>query len=127
MAGDEEVYIVYDGECPVCSNYTRMVRLREAVGRVTILNAREDHEVVREIKRQGYDLDEGMVLKIGNDIHFGADAMHMMAMLGDGSGLFARVNYGLFHSRCFSMFIYPILRSGRVLILKILGRKKING
>ena len=77
MAGDEEVYIVYDGECPVCSNYTRPVRLREAVGRVTILNAREDHEVVREIKRQGYDLDEGMVLKIGNDIHFGADAMHM--------------------------------------------------
>ena len=37
MAGDEEVFIVYDGECPVCSNYTRLVRLREAVGRVTIL------------------------------------------------------------------------------------------
>ena len=127
MAGDEEVYIVYDGECPVCSNYTRLVRLREAVGRVTILNAREDHEVVREIKRQGYDLDEGMVLKIGNDIHFGADAMHMMARLGEGSGLFARVNRGLFHSRSFSKFIYPMLRSGRVLLLKILGRKKING
>ena len=127
MPGDREVFIVYDGECPVCSNYTRLVHLREAVGRVTILNAREDHEVVREIKRRGYDLDEGMVLKIGNDIHFGADAMHMMAMLGEGPGLFARINYRLFHSRRFSMFIYPILRSGRGLLLKILGRKKING
>jgi predicted DCC family thiol-disulfide oxidoreductase YuxK len=127
MTGDDGVYIVYDGECPVCSNYTRLVRLREAVGRVTILNAREDHEVVRGIKRQGYDLDEGMVLKIGDDIYFGADAMHMMATLGEGSGLFARVNYGLFHSRRFAIFIYPMLRSGRALLLKILGRRKING
>jgi predicted DCC family thiol-disulfide oxidoreductase YuxK len=126
MAGDEAVYIVYDGDCPVCSNYTRLVRLRENVGRVTILNAREDHEVVKEIKRQGYDLDAGMVLKIGNEIYFGADAMHMMAMLGQGTDLFARINYRLFHSRQFSMFIYPILRGGRAMLLKILGRKKIN-
>ena len=36
MPGDREVFIVYDGECPVCSNYTRLVHLREAVGQVTI-------------------------------------------------------------------------------------------
>jgi hypothetical protein len=65
--------------------------------------------------------------RIRNDIHFGADAMHMMAILGEGSDLFARINYRLFHSRRFSMFIYPILRSGRALLLKLLGRKKING
>lgn len=126
MADRSEVYIVYDRECPVCRNYTRMVRLKEAFGRVILLNARDDHDVVREIKNKGYDLDDGIVLKIGANIHFGADAMHMMAMFGDKSDLFSRINYGVFHSRTFSRLIYPFLRSGRALLLKILGRKKIN-
>ena len=126
MASDSEVYIVYDGECPVCSNYTHLVRLREAVGRVTLLNARADHDVVREIKAKGYDLNEGMVLKIGNEIHFGADAMHMMAVLGKRGGIFSAINSSLFKSRGLARLIYPVLRSGRALLLRVLGRKKID-
>lgn len=127
MADDSSVYIVYDGECPVCSNYTQLVRLREAVGKVTLLNAREDHPVVQELKNKGYDLDEGMVLKIGDKIHFGADAMHMMAILGEEAGIVSKINYQLFRSRGFSRCVYPVLRSGRLLLLRILGRTKING
>ena len=40
-------WIVYDGECPFCTQYVKLMRLRETVGIVKPLNAREDHPVVR--------------------------------------------------------------------------------
>jgi predicted DCC family thiol-disulfide oxidoreductase YuxK len=36
-------WIVYDGECPFCTQYVKLMRLRETVGIVKPLNAREDH------------------------------------------------------------------------------------
>ena len=38
--------IVYDGDCPFCSRYVALVRLREAVGQVVLANARDGGPVV---------------------------------------------------------------------------------
>ena len=72
MMSSETIQIVYDGECPFCSAYVRMFRLRE-LSEVELINAREDHPLVDQIKRQGFDLYEGMVMKIGGEYHFGDD------------------------------------------------------
>ena len=34
-------YLLYDGDCPFCTNYVRMVQLRKAVGPVALLNMRD--------------------------------------------------------------------------------------
>lgn len=67
-----------------------------------------------------------MVLKLGEDYFFGADAMHRLALMSTRSGLFNRINYRIFRSPAVARFLYPGLRGGRNLLLKALKRRKIN-
>ncbi|WP_428407368.1 DCC1-like thiol-disulfide oxidoreductase family protein [Hyphococcus sp.] len=99
MTERPEIYVVYDGECPFCSAYVRMVRLREAAGNVRLLNAREPHPLVEELKAKGYDLDEGMALKIGDAIYHGPDVMNRLALMSTQSGFLNRLHLWIFSSR----------------------------
>jgi predicted DCC family thiol-disulfide oxidoreductase YuxK len=120
-----QIVLVYDRECPVCTAYCRTLAIRELDRNMQILNAREDHPQVREIKRLGLDLDEGFVLRIGADYYHGAEAIHRLALLSTPSGVFNRLNYFIFRSQTLSRLLYPVLRLGRNLLLAILGRARI--
>ena len=78
MSASEPIYIIYDGDCPFCSAYVRMVRLRDAAGQVELLNARQDHPVVREVLEAGLDLDEGMALKMGDQVYHGDEVINQI-------------------------------------------------
>jgi hypothetical protein len=67
-----------------------------------------------------------MVLKMGGVIYYGADAIHALALISSRSGVFNKLNYWLFKSKRVSDVLYPLLRSFRNLILKMLGKTKIN-
>jgi len=122
----EEILLVYDKECPACDNYCQVVKIRESVGDLVIINARDDHEVIDEITNLGLDVDQGMVLKMGGQLYYGSDAIHALALISSRSGVFNRVNYWLFKSKRLSKLLYPVLKFFRNLLLKILGVKKIN-
>ena len=98
----DDIVLVYDGECPACNAYCQTVNIRESVGVLRIVNARCNSEVLREITAQGLDIDQGMVLKIGQKLYYGADAIHMLALIGSRSGIFNRLNYWIFHSKTLS-------------------------
>ena len=34
-------WLVYDGDCPFCSRYVQLLRIREAVGPLRLVNARD--------------------------------------------------------------------------------------
>jgi predicted DCC family thiol-disulfide oxidoreductase YuxK len=121
-----DVLLVYDRECPLCNAYCQMVRIREAVGNLRIVDARESSEVMQEITNMGLDIDQGMVLKMNDQIYYGTDAIHALALISSRSGMFNRVNYWIFRSKYISQILYPLMREGRNLLLKILGRTKIN-
>ncbi len=122
----EEILLVYDRECPACNNYCQVIRIREDVGELKIVNARENSEVRDEITEMGLDIDQGMVLKMGGQIYYGADAIHTLALISSKSGIFNRANYWIFKSKSLSAILYPILRTCRNLLLKILRKSKIN-
>ncbi len=122
----EPIWVVYDGDCPFCSAYVRMVRLREAAGEVRLLDAREDHPIVHELKARGLDFDEGMALKIGDAVYHGDECVHQLAMMSGPSGLFNRFHVWVFKSEARSRALYPFLRSGRNLALRLLGKRKIG-
>lgn len=122
----EEILLVYDKECPACDNYCRMVRIRESVGQLKIVNARDSSKVMEEITASGLDIDQGMVLKMGSQLYYGSDAIHAIALISSRSGIFNRLNYWLFKSKTLSTVLYPVLRFFRNLLLKILGKTKIN-
>ena len=122
----EEILLVYDRECPACNAYCQVVEIRESVGELRIVDARENSEVMNEITSRGLDIDQGMVLKMGNQLYYGSDAVHTLALIGSRSGIFNRINFWIFKSKTISSILYPVLRFSRNLLLKILGKTKIN-
>ncbi len=123
-----DVWFVYDGDCPVCSIAASALRIRKAVGGLHLVNAREDkdHPLMAEIKARGLDLDEGMVIKFQDSYYHGADALHVMALLGTGQGWFNRMNACLFRSPTLSKLCYPFLRACRNLAIRLKGVPKLR-
>lgn len=126
MNNTKQVILVYDKECPACDNYCRMVRIREDIGELVLWDAREPGSIMDEITALGWDIDQGMVVKLEQQLYYGSDAIYMLSLLSSRSGLFNRLNYWLFKSKRLSHVLYPILRALRNLLLKLLGKTKIN-
>ena len=126
MNSTPEVLVVYDKQCPACDYYCNLVRIRESVGRLILVDARDGGPVMTEITAKGLDIDQGMVVKIGDEIYYGPDAIHVLALMGTNKGFFNRLAYWSFRSRTVSKILYPILKSSRNLLLKALGKRKIN-
>jgi predicted DCC family thiol-disulfide oxidoreductase YuxK len=126
VMANSEILLVYDKECPVCDAYCRVVRLRKSVGELKLVNAREDTAVMKDITLQGLDIDQGMVLKVDDVLYYGPDAIHALSLMSSASGAANRINHWIFRSKGRSKFLYPLLRSGRNLLLKALRKTKIN-
>lgn len=120
------IVLIYDKDCPACNAYCQLVRIRQSVGELTLVNAREDSAILRELTAQGLDIDQGMVLKMGDKLYYGSDAIYMLSLLSSRSGLFNRLNYHLFKSRKVANWLYPVLRACRNMLLKLLRKRKIN-
>ena len=126
-ATDDTALVVYDGECIFCQNYVRMLRLKDAVGKVELVDARSDDPRVHTLWAQGYDLDEGMVFSYRNRIYHGADAVHALALLASSSTLFNRINALVLSNSRIARLTYPWLKAGRRITLWLRGRKLLGG
>ena len=121
------ITIVYDGECPFCSAFVRMARLREAVGEVRLVDARAGGGAVRRVQAAGYRLDDGMAVIMDDRIYHGDAAMTLMAALTTPSGWFNRLVRLMFRSPVRARLLYPPLTWGRALTLRMMGRKRLGG
>ena len=121
-----KVVLVYDKECPACQAFCIRTRINESIGELILVDARDDTPVRQEITDLGWDIDQGMVLKVEDELYYGSDAIHALSLMSSRSNMFNRLNYWMFRSPQISKVLYPILRSCRNLLLKILGKTKIN-
>lgn len=125
-ATQSDNWILYDGECPFCSSYVGMVRLRDSIGPIRLLDARQGGPELEEVRAAGLDVDEGMVLKLSGELFHGDACIHRLALLTTPSGPFNRLNAWVFKSEARSRLLYPVLRAGRNTVLKLLGRRGIE-
>ena len=125
MSTDTHIRIVYDGDCPFCQAYVKMLRLKAQYS-VELINARDDHPLVIDITKAGLDLDEGMVVELDGQFYHGDNAMHIMVLMTTDSGVLRRLTKWTFKSKWRSQHLYPILRGGRNLTLKLRGHTKIK-
>ena len=118
--------VVYDGECPFCSRYVRMIRLKDVVGDIELIDARnKDHPLVRHLREQGYDLDDGMAVAYQGAIHHGADALNMLTVLSTRSHAFNSLMKLFFTVPGMARFFYPAMRLGRNIALRLKGSSKL--
>jgi len=107
-----DVRIVYDGDCPFCSSYARLARLRQRHD-VELVNAREAPGMVRTLRQRGADLDEGMVVLVDGEIHHGEEAAAFLELEGRAR---------LVPSAGWIRRLYPWVYRLRGLALRLLGR-----
>lgn len=115
------VLIIYDGACPFCRAYVRLLRLREETGAVELLSARDADLRIAQYQQQGFDLDQGMLVVMSGVVHAGADGMQVLAACSTPVGWFNRCNRLIFSSARLSRLLYPVLRAGRRLALRMQG------
>jgi len=121
-----KIEIVFDKKCPACSKYCELVQSSADPGTVSLIDARQNSDLMVEITSRGLDIDEGMVVSAEGKLHYGAEAIHALAEMDSGRGLFNHANRLLFKSRHVARILYPCLRSVRNLLLKLLGVGRIN-
>lgn len=113
--------IVYDGKCPFCTNYVRLMTLRKMVGAVDLVDARSDALVVRELASRGYDLNEGMAALYGDKVYYGADAVSLISVLSGERSWLAKVLARVLRDPRRAKILYPIMKLGRRVTLRFLG------
>ena len=77
-AGDRMV-IYYDGDCPFCRNYVLYQRLKAQTESLQLVDLRLDVTAQNKMMKQGYDLDEGMLVVDGGRCFHGANALLYLA------------------------------------------------
>lgn len=122
----QSLSIFYDGECPVCSRYVRYLRLSDGNIAVSLTDLRDHPEKVAEFRATGFNVDEGMIVALDKQTYHGVHAVQVLALLSTPSGVFNRCNRWVFSRRWLAKLLYPILVSGRNLLLMLLGRTKIQ-
>jgi predicted DCC family thiol-disulfide oxidoreductase YuxK len=126
VAAGELILLVYDKQCPACDLYCSLARIRADVGELKLVDARAAGPLMEEITRAGLDIDQGMVLKVGTQLYYGADAIHALSLMSTRTGFFNRLAYWSFRSQHAARTLYPALRAMRNLLLKLLRKTKIN-
>lgn len=126
MSKNKTVRIVYDKECPVCDFYCRKFEAGESEDGLLRINARDQSDLMDEITELGLDIDEGMVVKVDDRLYYGSDAIHELALLSSGKGIVNRIGKFAFRSTRVAAVLYPVMKFFRNLLLKILGKSRIN-
>ncbi len=119
-------YLLYDGECPACSAYVALSRLRQLYPDLAVISARDTPGLVAELRQAGYEINEGMVLSLDGRLYFGPGATRMIAVLGRASpSVWRRALLASIGTAPWARPVYPWLNRARQLLLRLLRRGPI--
>jgi predicted DCC family thiol-disulfide oxidoreductase YuxK len=113
--------VVYDGDCPFCRNFVSLMRLRETIGSVSLVNARDGGAAVDRLLAERYDLNEGMAVIFGGKVYYGDDAVTFVVSMTEAPSFLAKAIAVVLRDRKRAEFLYPMLKAGRRLTLRLLG------
>jgi len=127
MQNDQDaIVVIYDGECPFCANYVALMNLKNAVGRVTLIDARTGAAPVKTLLEQGYDLNEGMAVLFGGAVFYGKDAVTFLSALTSSRNWLGRLVSRLLRTPSRAAVLYPVMKLGRRITLKVLRKPLLS-
>ena len=124
LVGKGKLTIIYDGECPFCTNYSQMSKLQSIVPEVLLLDARSNDPITYEAKKK-YNLNDGMLALYDGKEHFGSDAIVLINSLTHCTN-FNKLWLWWFKSPGRAKITYPVMKFIRNLTLIIRSKSKIE-
>lgn len=109
--------IYYDGDCYFCSNFVKLLALREAVGDVQLISLRDETEDVRRILSSGLNVNTGFVVEHGGQVLHGAQAFHYLTTIAEPRNLLSRILFVIGEHPRATRILYPLMVLGRYLVL----------
>tara|TARA_B100000212_G_scaffold61421_1_gene41667 strand:+ start:78 stop:461 length:384 start_codon:yes stop_codon:yes gene_type:complete len=115
---DTTLTFVYDGECPFCNHFAELLELRSNIKNITILDGRNNLELIKDLLQKGYDLDKGAILIKNKEIFHGANAINTICkLINQPSSRLLEILSITFKSNKRTNFIFPFLVRARRLAL----------
>ena len=119
----QDDFILYDGECIYCRTYARKSRFRTPDGRrLRFIDGRNAPDLVDELRRDGCDLEDGMILVLQSRRYQGAEAMEALSSLAVEPGLVNMLTRWVGSSSERARFFYPWFRRLRQAGLWMAGK-----
>ncbi len=116
--------MIYDGDCPFCARYSKFVQLKKKV-QIELIDARQAQETILTLKKQGFDINHGMILIQNREkvFHGKFAALKVNELLGDLTFIQSLV-LKITSFPALMNIIYPILNALRKSLLTLMGKNK---
>ena len=115
---ESKLTFIYDGECPFCNHFAELLELKSKIKNISIVDGRKSPDLIKDLLTKGYDLDNGAILLMDENIFHGADAINTICkLIKEPSSKLLGVLSKTFKSKERTKFIFPFLVRARRLAL----------
>ena len=115
---ESTLIFIYDGECPFCNHFAELLELKSKIKNISILDGRKNPDLIKDLLKKGYDLDNGAILLMDENIFHGAEAINTICkLINKPSSKLLEILSKTFKSSKRTKFIFPFLVRARRLTL----------
>ena len=119
-------FLIYDGECPVCSGYVQFSAIRKKIPDLQLVSARDVNDPrVKFAWSHGINLNDEMALFYENNWYIGPEVMLKLGATGK-TGVMDRFLHAFLSDADVRQKRYRLLVRLRKMLLGLLGRKEIK-
>tara|TARA_Y100000589_G_C26700383_1_gene445454 strand:+ start:48 stop:431 length:384 start_codon:yes stop_codon:yes gene_type:complete len=105
---------IYDGECPFCNHFAELLELKSKVNDVSILDARKNPKLIKDLLIKGFDIDKGAILLHKDKIFHGHEAINTICnQIKNPSSKLLKLLSITFKSSKRAKLIFPFLVTAR--------------
>ncbi|ADG93112.1 putative thiol-disulfide oxidoreductase DCC [Arcobacter nitrofigilis DSM 7299] len=110
----KDINLYFDKECPFCNYYAKYNLLRTNHN-LNLYNAREYPQKIKLLREKGFDINAGIIIEVDEEIFQGSNAVKQLNKL-------STKEIKILNTKLFSIFLYPIIKSIRKVVLFILKK-----
>ena len=115
---ESKLIFIYDGECPFCNHFAELLELKSKIKNISILDGRKNPDLIKDLLKKGYDIDNGAILLMDENIFHGAEAINTICkLINKPSSKLLEILSKTFKSSKRTKFIFPFLVRARRLAL----------
>ena len=116
----QKITLYYDKQCPFCSNYANLLKLKENF-EITLKDARKNLDEI-SLVCENLDINDGFIVVYENHCFQGAKALEFLNSAVDKTTILGKLHFFFAYENVFSKFLYKILFILRKFILFVLRK-----